>query len=281
MARDLATLAPGDAPGRAIRLVFFDVDGTLLNRDGELMPATLCAIDRLHQRNIITAFATGRPDFAVAELQARLRLSGPSVYYTGARCVWQGEILADFSLAESEWRPLAELAQRQGLHLEAYFDDGYWAICEDDIVREHARHLGVAPRLAPLSQWPARPAIKLLLGADLSLRPEGLEAIEQSVPGLQFAYAHLPSRPHWQFASVVHGQVNKTQLFHQLLSRLSLEPAQVVAFGDGDSDRAFLQAAGHGVAMGNAAAAVKACARWVTRPSWSDGVAYGLEKLLP
>ncbi|AFU97306.1 HAD family hydrolase [Simiduia agarivorans] len=280
MAIALDSLPAGTPLADDIRLVFFDIDGTLLDREGQLQPATRKAIATLHQRGVMTAFASGRPPFAADALQAELQLTGPSVFYTGGHCVWQGSTFADHTLAPDEWHALARQARAQSIYLEGYFDDHYVTCSASDITAEHARHLRVQPRLLPFGQWPRQPAKKLLLGVNLEREPEGLAALEADFPAFHFAYAHLPSRPQWQFASVVSRFVDKTDLFHRLVNHLGLVPGQVAAFGDGGSDQAFLQAAGHGVAMGNASAQVKACARWVTRPSWEDGVAYGLDRLL-
>ena len=54
-----------------------------------------------------------------------------------------------------------------------------------------------------------------------------------------------------------------------------------MALGDADNDIGMLQAAGIGVAMGNAYPETQAAARWVTRTNEEDGVAYAIERFLP
>ena len=61
---------------------------------------------------------------------------------------------------------------------------------------------------------------------------------------------------------------------------LGISPAQVIAFGDAENDIPMLQAAGMGVAMGNAAQKVKEAADFVTRSNNDDGIAYALARLL-
>ncbi len=273
-------LPPIDWAGNPLRVAFFDVDGTLLDRDGHLSDSTCTAIAALKARGVRTAFATGRPPFAVGALQQRLKLDGPHVFYTGALCHFAGAILADQCLVPAQWRAVVEEATACDVHCEIYYEDHYCTAYESDIVSEHARHLGVKPHIVPADQWPLRPAYKLLLGVDTRRVPAGLLALEAQFTSLHFAYAHLPSRPHWQFASVVAGSVNKTGLFDSLLARLGHSAGSVVAFGDGGSDMAFLQAAGLGIAMGNASAQVQAAANFVTRSSCEDGVAYAISRLL-
>ena len=61
---------------------------------------------------------------------------------------------------------------------------------------------------------------------------------------------------------------------------LGMEPAEMISFGDAANDIPMLKAAGMGVAMGNADAAVKAAADMVTLSNNADGIAAALEKLL-
>lgn len=61
---------------------------------------------------------------------------------------------------------------------------------------------------------------------------------------------------------------------------LALDPREVVAFGDSDNDLEMFRIAGASVAMGQAAAAVKAAATRVSAPHDEDGVARAIEMLL-
>ena len=277
----LEQLAQSELPTSPIRLAFFDIDGTLLDAQGLLPQGVITAIRRIQRQGVFTAFATGRPPFATDALQDTLCMNAPGVFYTGALCETPARTLANCTLSVSDLMPLSTQSQALGFHTEIYYRDHYCIESMSDIATEHARQLGIAPMLGSMSNWPDQGAYKLLLGADLSQYPQGLTVLEKDWPQFQFAYAHLPSRPLWQFASVVSRQVNKTELFNQLLAYHDLPREQVIAFGDGGSDCEFLLSAGIGVAMDNASLAVKACANYVTRSSSKDGVAYALERLIP
>jgi hydroxymethylpyrimidine pyrophosphatase-like HAD family hydrolase len=58
----------------------------------------------------------------------------------------------------------------------------------------------------------------------------------------------------------------------KLAAYLDIPTAQTMAFGDDLNDITMLQAAGIGVAMGNAADDVKAAADYVTRDCEDDGI---------
>ena len=120
---------------------------------------------------------------------------------------------------------------------------------------------------------------KLLLGVNRTIQGDKISLLEQQFPHLIFARAYLAAYPDWQFASVISGAATKRRAFDFLLQHHQVQPHQVIAFGDAESDMDFLQMAGIGVAMGNANDNVKAVANWVTKTADEAGVAYALEQL--
>ena len=62
---------------------------------------------------------------------------------------------------------------------------------------------------------------------------------------------------------------------------LGLGLDEIMALGDSDNDREMLQTAGVSVAMGNAGAALKRLARYVTEDNEHDGVARAIYRFIP
>lgn len=73
---------------------------------------------------------------------------------------------------------------------------------------------------------------------------------------------------------------DKGQALHSLCAHLGITPAQTVAFGDGGNDDELLEAAGTGVAMANGLDSLKAIADAVTLSNDEDGVADYIERFL-
>ncbi len=61
--------------------------------------------------------------------------------------------------------------------------------------------------------------------------------------------------------------------------QLGISQKDVICFGDGQNDREMLQAAGVGVAMGNAAPEIQAIADKVTASNDEDGIWQALKEL--
>jgi len=82
------------------------------------------------------------------------------------------------------------------------------------------------------------------------------------------------------YLEVIPKSINKGQGILDICKTLEIDPAQTIAFGDAENDIPMLRTAGVGVAMGNAAEAVKQAADRVTLSNNDDGIAAALEKLL-
>ena len=65
-----------------------------------------------------------------------------------------------------------------------------------------------------------------------------------------------------------------------LAAHLGIDVSQIMAFGDGENDQTMIEAAGFGVAMGNAVDSLKAAADYVTLTNDKDGVAAAIEKFI-
>ncbi|MBQ6394922.1 MAG: HAD family phosphatase [Atopobiaceae bacterium] len=113
-------------------------------------------------------------------------------------------------------------------------------------------------------------AIKTNLRCDLpseqtvALRDELCRAF----PELDFVFP-LTGGP---FIDIVPAGWGKGQAVELLIECLGVTPDEVVAFGDSENDLAMLRAVGNPVAVGNAAADVKAASKWVLADACEDPV---------
>lgn len=85
-----------------------------------------------------------------------------------------------------------------------------------------------------------------------------------------------PHGPHPTADVTVLGVDKGTALVH-VAEKLGVPIENTYAFGDGINDLCMLEAAGHGIAMGNAVDPVKEKAEFVTTPILEDGVKNGLK----
>ena len=117
--------------------------------------------------------------------------------------------------------------------------------------------------------------IKILM----SVQPEELAQVQQQIADFLPDSLTVVQTAAF-YLEVIPKVINKGQGIRDICSVLGMEPAEVISFGDAANDIPMLKAAGVGVAMGNADAAVKAAADMVTLSNNEDGIAAALEKLL-
>lgn len=115
--------------------------------------------------------------------------------------------------------------------------------------------------------------VKLLMSAP----PEQISGLQVQIKGmLPPELTVVQTAPF--YLEVVPVSVNKGQGVLDTCRALGIDPAETVAFGDAENDIPMLRAAGIGVAMGNAAPAVRAAAYEITASNNEDGIALWLEK---
>lgn len=263
------------------KLVVFDVDGTLIGRDGLVSPSTLGVLSRLRAAGIPIVLATGRPMAVAAPTLAQVGgadwmvCGNGSVLFDPA----DGTFLRDRCLPGDMVEPIVEGLRRQvpgvGLAIEL----------SHTIVEEHgfADRVPEPPQAPPvvdaLRTWRAdRGPVRRVISFhdDFDDRLGELASIVTSL---------IDHRCQVNFGGLrivevsPHGD-NKAVALQVLSDHLGIDPADVVAFGDGRNDIAMLEWAGVGVAMGNAHIEVQGRADVVTAAIDGHGVAAYLEPLL-
>jgi hydroxymethylpyrimidine pyrophosphatase-like HAD family hydrolase len=83
------------------------------------------------------------------------------------------------------------------------------------------------------------------------------------------------------YLEVTHRDVDKSSAVRRYCTKHGIDPAAVVAIGDGPNDLGLFAYVGTSVAPANAREEVLAAADWITRSNDDDGVAWALEALSP
>ena len=271
----------------SIKLISIDVDGTLINRQGDLTPATRSALQRAADAGIHVTLNTGRP---LSESQALLKAL-PMMRYvvlcTGAevRDLQTGETIARHGLTNEENRRLYDLLSPLDGMIQIFNEF-------DGKLYNRAWDLARADRFCPpnLAKMCRETHVAV---ADLDAFMDGYTGTASKIhlffPNHEEklkAAALLKGLPFFVSESVPNDievmplGVDKGTGLSALAAYLKITPAEVMAVGDGENDLAMLRYAGLSVAMGNACDAVKKTARVVTESNDEDGLAKAVERVL-
>ena len=271
----------------SIKLISIDVDGTLINRQGDLTPATRSALQRAADAGIHVTLNTGRP---LSESQALLKAL-PMMRYvvlcTGAevRDLQTGETIARHGLTNEENRRLYDLLSPLDGMIQIFNEF-------DGKLYNRAWDLARADRFCPpnLAKMCRETHVAV---ADLDAFMDGYTGTASKIhlffPNHEEklkAAALLKGLPFFVSESVPNDievmplGVDKGTGLSALAAYLKITPAEVMAVGDGENDLAMLRYAGLSVAMGNACDTVKKTARVVTESNDEDGLAKAVERVL-
>ncbi len=261
------------------RLVALDVDGTLLDSSHRLSPGVRDAIHSAQRRGATVCLATGKLLVSVAHLLGELRLDGMQITCNGAALMSVESGLPAESwpltythaeLAASTIRDLAPNTAIAWYTADAIYTDAPHGLLDDVLASYQEPPLRHVPRLSDELPTP----LKLLVTGDqrhlLTLRDQLSERIGSTV---------TVSRTTADFVEVMAPDVSKGAALHALAKRLGIAHEDIAAIGDGENDISLLQAAGMGIAMGNAMPALLSHATYTTSSNDEDGVAYAFAYL--
>lgn len=264
------------------RLIFVDVDGTLLTAERRVDERTVAAIAAARRRGIRISLATGRTYLSARPYAEAVGADAPLVTCNGARiqAAGSGEVHKEWRLDPGLARRVLESLDGFDVHVSLFHDEAIYIAAWSERARDSAEKDGV--EFVPVGDLRGR-----LDRAPLKLMIIGDEpTIERLEPHLKGAFARAGEAPpsivrsEPTYLEVWHAEASKAAAAAYVAARLGVPMSQVIAFGDSLNDLALLRAVGLGVAMGNAHPDVKRAARMVAESNQDGGVGRALERIL-
>jgi Cof subfamily protein (haloacid dehalogenase superfamily) len=240
-----------------IRLILIDVDGTLVGANG-VPESAWTAIDRARARGVHLGLCTGRIGVgATREYARRVSAVDLHIFQSGA-VVSRADAPAVRAsvLPEDAYRALVGISRREGEPLEVYTEHGFYLERESELTRVHARALDFAPEIHDLLTLPS-PPVRAQWVVDGKDWPK-FRDLTLAVPGLSINPASAPWSPGSVFSNVTRLGTSKVSALRWIASHNGIGREHVAMIGDGENDLEAIQAAGLGIAMGNAPEAVRA-----------------------
>lgn len=264
-----------------MELIVFDLDGTLLNRQGTISDFTRDTLSALSDRKIAYTVATGRTLHASRELLEGHGFALPQVYKNGVM-IWnpaddQYSHRNFLTLREVEHVLEAVLAQDVTPFIFTLEPGNRHAIyhpplrheVEEKLAREFASRSGV--EVLPAGKMPARAEITNISALGLPASIGAVEALVESEPGL-VAYAGTALEgQELRWIDIHHSNASKGGAVELL--REQLGATRVLCFGDSDNDLSMFGKADEAYAPENAKAWVKDAATAVIGHHDEDGIA--------
>jgi Cof subfamily protein (haloacid dehalogenase superfamily) len=261
-----------------IRLVVSDVDGTLVDKQKQVTPATAAAVKRLEAAGVPFTIISARPRSGMMPIAELLAIDGPMGAFNGGIIFHRDGTVDEHHTVDQEvTRGIFALAQGLAVDTWVFADDKWYASTDQGVHVEHER---LASNQAPI------------VTDDFSAlmdRADKVTFVSDDAPLLADLHAKAAER-FGDCATIVQSQTyyldvtategNKGAGITALAAAADVPLDATAAMGDQFNDVAMLQLAGLSIAMGNAPDGVKQVAHHVTAGNDADGVAQAIDTII-
>ena len=266
-----------------IKLIVSDIDGTLLPKGGNISEGTRRAVSECRKRGINFALASGRWFPSTVTVADAAGCQGPLIVSNGGCVIGvDGEILQEFPMRDEDVRTTYDIIKKTGAFITSYvrgaiyrlntntmdngpkeklsyFGGDVFDVIDNDVERFESEALTGVYKMEVYSN-----DMELLAKVKAELEQKGMSVSSSFYTNIEITSAGL----------------GKGHAVRWLAEYLGVEREQVMTFGDNTNDMPMIEAAGVGVAMGNAVPELKAHADLIAPPCDEDGLARMLRDLV-
>ena len=256
------------------KVLFFDVDGTLVQNDkgvDKISPEVIAKLNEIKENGNHLFIATGRPYAFVNEYLQSLNFDG-FVMANGSHVMVDGKSIFENYLGQAEVSEVVDyldkhqveyiLQDNQYGYLKQHFTNmwDFYQRCnikEDHIVREFDESV-----------------YEKIIKMEISLPGHLADEFINMIDG-RFNYDYNGTINAFEVYSK---DITKAQGIEKTLAYYNLAIQDSFAFGDGHNDIEMIKAVGCGVVMGNGVAELKQIADYITDDFMDDGLLKALNK---
>lgn len=263
------------------KMIAVDIDDTLLNSEKKITPLTRQALIKAQKQGVKLVVASGRLPYGVRPYAEELGVFKYGGFYMGfnggAIFNSDGECIGKTYLDSKFIEPVYSLIRPTDVTTMVHKGDIIYAD------RKVNKYTSVEPDVIGL---PLNPVDDISRFVDWDLHkillagePEELKTLEKALlekfGGQLDIYLSAP----W-FLEVMPKGISKGLGLKRICAYSGIDMEEVIAFGDNFNDISMIEAAGLGVAMGNAEPKLKDAADFVTDDCNHDGIASALERFI-
>ena len=247
---------------KEIKIAFFDIDGTLkdFSKDG-LSDKTCEALNRLKEKGVLLAIATGRAPLTLPKLEG----VEFDVYLTfnGSYCYNQKETIFSKTIPTEDVKKILENANDMNRPVSIATQKRIVANGKDTDLVKYYNLAKLQIEVSDDFEETAKDTVyQIMLGC-----------VKEEYPLLMRDVKNARITAWWDRAvDIIPADGGKGVGVDKILEYYHLDRSQAIAFGDGCNDIDMLQTVGTGVAMGNANDEVKQAADDVCGHVAEDGI---------
>lgn len=273
-----------------IRAIAFDLDDTLLHTDATVSSYTVDVLRRAADQGIVILPASGRTRDSMFPTVQRIGCASAFISCNGAD-VWGLRPFSDSNptlkgsecpLLMQELLPVelahevARFAADRGVYCQTYAPDRFYYSMQNEYAASYAKSSCLeGDYVGDLTAFIRKPVTKLLMMDD----PVRIAELLREAQSIFAGRASLTcSKPYFLECNPL--RATKGNALRWCGEHFGFRMEELLAFGDSLNDVSMLEAAGTGVAMGNAREDVKAMGFLVCKTNDEDGVARYIDEYI-
>ena len=261
------------------KMIFLDIDGTLVDKNKQLPPKNKAAIDAALNIGHKVFICTGRPLSSVIKLLPVFGLERPGCY----AITYNGGLIYDAYEKKSVYKKTLTMEQvkQQKIHAQTYTDEYF--ICEEyNEVGNYYAKVGQLDRkvvddiFVELNGQEPCKVLCMAHGHDHEKLEEFRRSLEDWSAGILDVCFSCP-----EFLEFMPYGINKGNAIRFMSEFLNIPMENTIAVGDAENDITMIKAAAVGAVMKNAGEDIKVYGNYITeRTNDEAGVAEVIEKFM-
>ncbi len=272
----------------SIKLIALDLDGTTLDSAGRLPDENKTALERAIAAGVNVVVASGRCYSALPAEVTKISGVQYAISSNGAMItdMRSGKRIYSNCISKDTIHRVKEIVEEHGYMIEvfvdgaAYMERSIWEDIRDNGINYRRREYIMTTRN------PIDDIIGFMMAHDGEIENINFffESMEEK-PGIGKVLSELEDDAtlttsfdhNWEIGGKT---TSKAEALRQLSSILGVTTEEMMSFGDSPNDIPMIEAAGLGVAVGNAKESVKEAADYITLSNDDAGVARAVEKFV-
>ncbi len=251
-----------------MKLLFTDIDGTLLNTDKTISSKLRAGILSFIAAGNKFVLCSGRPEKSIMQVKSALCLPNQNIYLSscnGARLFdcENEQVLSETGIPLPLVREVLDAAYSFSLHCHTYDEDSILSEYQTKELDYYTSHINMPTQILPdiASHLKKEPLKMLSVSLDT---PSQFPSFQKTITNLSNgSLTSLLSNPN--YLEIFASSAGKGSSIRKLTTYLSASFEDTIAVGDAANDISMIQAAHFGVAMQNADSATKKHADYITK----------------
>jgi len=266
------------------KVIFSDIDGTLLTSDHRVSEGTIKVVEKIKEKGIKFILVSARMPRGIIPIQKELSINAPIICFSGALILGEENNAGKRDIIFNTYIKVVDVRQIYNLIKDDFKDISFSLYQKDQWFVGSKEDEWAKIESQITSSDPTFHDFDLLLeSTELQInkilciaKPYRIDALNYK---LKEIFPHLTiSKSKDTYLEIMGSKVLKSSAIKTLEKVFKFHREEMLAIGDNFNDMDMLIYAGYGIAMGNSPNEVKAIADDITGSNDEDGVKQALEK---